>query len=307
MKWNNQTSVSLFLLSACMTITLPVNAAGNASDLAKASQNPISTMISLPFENNTYGNSGPDNKTMNVLNVKPVLPVKLNEDWNLINRAIVPIISQPGADGTPTSGGTTADLVSSSNSDIHYGHLVTPAHDGTSTDRKNGVGDTTYQGFFSPAKPIKMGGAEVSWGAGVQLQIPTHSDDRLGTSRWAAGPAAVVLVMDKHWVYGGVLSQVWDITDNKSNEDISAMTFQPFVNYNFGKGWYVSSAPVITANWEAKGSDQWTIPLGGGVGRVVHIGKQAVNFKAAVYGNVAKPENGPDYNVQLSATFLFPK
>lgn len=290
-----------------MAFSSSANAAGNASDLAKASQNPISTMISLPFENNTYGNAGPDNKTMNVLNVKPVLPVKINEDWNLINRAIVPIISQPGADGIRESGGTIGDFVSKSDSDIHYGHLVTPAHDGTSTDRKNGVGDTTYQGFFSPAKQIKMGSASVSWGAGVQVQIPTHSDDRLGTSRWAAGPAFVALAMDKHWVYGGVISQIWDITDNKSNEDISAMTFQPFVNYNFGKGWYVSTAPVITANWEAKGSDQWTIPLGGGVGRVVHIGKQAVNFKAAVYGNVAKPENGPDYNVQLSAIFLFPK
>jgi len=85
------------------------------------------------------------------------------------------------------------------------------------------------------------------------------------------------------------------------------MTFQPFVNYNFGKGWYVSTAPTMTANWEAEGSDQWTIPLGGGVGRVVHIGKQAINFKAQVYGNVAKPENGSDYNIQFSAILLFPK
>lgn len=233
-------------------------------------------MISVPFENNANFNSGPDNKVLNVLNVKPVVPVSIGNDWNLINRAIVPIMSQPGIDGT-------------------------------SIGRKNGFGDITYQGFFSPKETIKMGETNVSWGIGPQIQMPTHSNDRLGSSRWAAGPSFVALGIDKKWVYGALVSQIWDITDNKSDDDISMMTFQPFVNYNFGKGWYVSSAPVMTANWEAKGSDQWTIPLGGGVGRVVHIGKQAINFKAAVYGNVAKPENGSDYNIQLSATLLFPK
>lgn len=263
-------------ITVTMALTMPINAvADDASELAKKSQNPISTMISVPFENNANFNSGPDNKVLNVLNVKPVVPVSIGNDWNLINRAIVPIISQPGVDGT-------------------------------SIGRKNGLGDITYQGFFSPKKTIKMGETDVSWGIGPQIQMPAHSDERLGNNRWAAGPSFVALGINKKWVYGALVSQIWDITSNKS-DDISMMTFQPFANYNFGKGWYVSFAPVMTANWEAKGSDQWTIPLGGGVGRVVHIGKQAINLKAAVYGNVAKPENGSDYNVQLSAIFLFPK
>ncbi len=288
----------LFISSVGAAFVIPASA-DNATELAKKSQNPISSMISLPFENNANFNSGPDNKVMNVLNVKPVYPVKLSSDWNLINRAIVPIISQPGADASPTGPKIVHDTP--------YQHLVIPGHDGTSTDRKNGIGDTTYQGFFSPVKPIKMGETNVTWGIGPQIQIPTHSNDRLGTDRWAAGPAFVALGINKHWVYGALVSQIWDITDNKSDDDISMMTLQPFANYNFGGGWYAVSAPVMSANWEAKGSDQWTIPLGGGVGRVVHIGKQAINFRAAVYGNVTKPEDGSDYNVQLSATFLFPK
>jgi len=145
----------------------------------------------------------------------------------------------------------------------------------------------------------------VIWGIGPEVQLPTHSNSRLGNNRWAAGPAAVVLMMPGHWVVGGLASQIWDITDS-GDDDISLLTLQPFANYNFGGGWYVSSAPVITADWEADG-EQWTVPLGGGVGRVMHWGKQAVNLKAAVYGNVIKPDGGPDYNVQLTMTLMFPE
>jgi hypothetical protein len=272
----NYKKIADVILLSMLTVAFTSVHAESTTELAKKSQNPISTMISLPIENNANFNAGPDNKVLNVLNVKPVYPVKLSSNWNLINRAIVPIISQPGVDGT-------------------------------NVGRKNGIGDTTYQSFFTPNTPIPMGKFKVTWGVGAQLQIPTHSNDRLGTSRWAAGPTFVALGISKHWVTGVLLTQQWDITNNKSDDDISAMVFQPFANYNFGGGWYVNTSPVITANWKAKGSDQWTIPLGGGVGRVVHIGKQAINFRASLYGNVAKPKHGSDYNVQLSAIFLFPK
>jgi roadblock/LC7 domain-containing protein len=117
----------------------------------------------------------------------------------------------------------------------------------------------------------------------------------LGNNRWGAGFDAVVLTMPGRWVMGGLVSQMWDVT-NSGNDDISQMVLQPFVNYNFGHGWYMVSAPVITADWEAKG-EQWTVPVGGGVGRVVRLCKQAINFRAAVYGNVIKPDQGSDYNV----------
>ena len=245
--------------------------ADTATELAKKTQNPVSDLISVPFENNANFNAGPDNKVLNVLNIKPVVPLKLNDEWNLINRAIIPLISQPGVDGT-------------------------------SIGRKNGVGDITYQGFFSPNP--KPGG--MIWGIGPQIQIPTHSNSRLGNQRWAAGPNVVVLDMEGKTVKGFLLSQIWDVT-NSRDEDISLMTFQPFYNYNFGKGWYAVSNPVITANWEADGSDQWTVPIGGGVGRVMHWGKQAVNLRLAAFGNVVKPTHGSDYNIQLTVQFMFPK
>jgi hypothetical protein len=238
-------------------------------DLAKASQNPVSSLISVPFENNYNVDAGPHDKVQNVMNIKPVIPVSLNKDWNLINRVILPVISQPrGFEG-----------------------------------RRNGLGDTTYQAFFTPAKTSK-------WivGAGPQLQIPTHTNDSLGTQKWGAGPAAVVLTMPGHWVTGLLASQMWDFGGPSDEPDINLTVLQPFANYNIGKtGWYLSSAPVITANWDAKSGDEWTVPLGGGVGKIMHWGKQAVNLKLAGYGNVVRPTHGANYNIQLSLTFMFPK
>ena len=260
------------ILVVAVASTVSANVfADAATELAKKTQNPVSDLISVPFENNANFNAGPDNKVLNVLNIKPVVPIKLTDNWNLINRAIIPLISQPGVDGTPIG-------------------------------RKNGVGDLTYQGFFSPNP--KPGG--LIWGVGPQIQVPTHSNSRLGNQRWAAGPNAVVLDIGKKVVKGFLLSQIWDVT-NSRDEDISMMTLQPFYNYNFGKGWYAVSNPVVTANWEADGSDQWTVPIGGGIGKVTHWGKQAVNLRLAAFGNIVRPTNGSDYNLQLTLQFMFPK
>ena len=257
------------------TFTVPGSAATEAEthSLAKASQNPVASLIQVPFENNYNGEWGPNNSNQNVLNIKPVVPMKIGENWNLINRAIVPLVSQPGIPGGP--------------------------------NRQNGLGDTTYQAFISPSKP----GAWI-WGLGPQVQIPTHTDEVLGNEHWGAGPAAVVLKMPGHWVFGALATQMWDVGssgNDGSEDDISLTVIQPFVNYNFGGGWYVVSAPIITANWEADNDDEWTIPLGGGVGRVFHWGKQPVNLRMAYYYNVEKPDFGAQWDFQLTFTLMYPK
>jgi hypothetical protein len=257
-------------------LAMPSMAAVTDADveaLAKKSQNPVAKMISVPFEYNFNGEFGPNNGKQHVLNIKPVLPMAIGENWNLINRVIMPFVSQPGIPGGP--------------------------------NRQNGLGDTTYQGFISPANPGK-----VIWGAGPTVQIPTHTDEVLGNENWAGGPAFVALSMPGNWVLGGVISQIWDFAgsgNDGSDADISLMVAQPFINYNYGGGWYLTTQPVITANWEADNSDQWTIPVGGGVGRVFHWGKQAINARMAYYYNVEKPEFGAQWDFQLTATFLFPK
>jgi len=260
------------VLLTLTVLAAPAYAESESDKLAKQSANPISNLISVPFELNLNQNVGPQNKSLNILNIKPVIPVALNKDWNMINRAIVPLISQPGGPGF---------------------------------DRKDGLGDTTYQAFFSPSQPTSGG---LIWGVGPQIQLPTHSDPRLGNDRWAAGPAVVALKISKKYLYGGLVSNIWDVTSDNKDPSINMMTAQPFFNYFLGDGWYLNSAPVITADWEQNSSGEtWTVPVGGAVGRVVHWGKQAINLRAAYYGNVAHPDEAATYNIQFTAFFMFPK
>lgn len=246
------------------------NPVSDTTALAKESQNPISTLISLPFENNATFNNGPDNDYTNILNIKPVIPMNLNEDWNWINRVIAPVI---------------------------YDEQDIPGD-----SAKFGIGDIVYQGFLSPAKSGK-----VIWGLGPQINLPTGMD-RFTSDQWSIGPNAVVLTMPGKWVIGALVGNVWSVGGYNDAKDVNQLTTQPFINYNMEDGWYLSSAPVITANWKADDNDDtWTVPVGGGVGRVFKIGNQHVNMKFAAYNSVERPDDASDWNVQLTCIFLFPK
>ncbi|MHC4904008.1 MAG: neuromedin U, partial [Planctomycetota bacterium] len=218
-------------------------------DLARAAQNPIADLISLPFQNNTNIDFGNLNYEQNVLNIQPVIPINLNEDWNLVTRTIVPLIYQPAA----FSG----------------------------DDHDFGLGDIQFTGFFSPTRTF------AGWmlGAGPVMRAPTATDERLGARKWALGPSAVAILIDGPWVVGSLFQQVWSL-GGSGDRNVSEFLWQPFINYNIpeGKGWYLTTSPIITANWMADSDDTWTVPLGGGVGRVFRIGKQPVNVSATTLG-----------------------
>ena len=239
-----------------------VHAAGQ-SDLAKQAQNPIANLISLPLQNNTNFNVGPDDRNQNILNIQPVYPFSIGDDWNVITRTILPVMSQPLADG----------------------------------DRQNGLGDTSFTAFFSPKDSAKL-----TWGVGPVVLIPTSTDDSLGAGNWGGGLSAVFLGMPGNWVVGSLFSNVWA-------QDVNLFTWQAIINYNIpnGNGLYLTSVPIMTANWEADSSDTWTIPVGGGVGKIFKIGKQPVNGQVSAYYNVEKPKFGADWQLRLQLQFMFPK
>jgi len=265
--------VSLLLLSINVSFAggndLDNNGVVDDGELARATQNPVASMISLPFQNNTNFKFGPEEKTQNILNIQPVIPVSLNDDWNLITRTIMPLISQP------------------------------ETYPGSS--RTNGIGDTTFTAFFSP----KDSGILI-WGLGPVVLLPTATNDDLGNDKWGLGPSAVFLTMQGPWVVGSLLSQVWDV-GGSGDQDVDLFTWQPFVNYNLDNGVYLTSAPIITANWEAESGDKWTVPLGGGIGKIFRIGEQPVNLQAAAYYNVETPDNGADWQLRVQLQFLFPQ
>ncbi|MGE3292416.1 MAG: neuromedin U [Geminicoccaceae bacterium] len=264
----------------CLCLLMPGAALAQDSDaLAKAAQNPVAAMISLPFQNNTFFGVGPHGDVANVLNIQPVVPIGAG-DWNIISRTIVPVIYvQDLAPGL---------------SDI--------ANDPQGSDGSFGLGDVNQTFYFSPADA-----GPVIWGIGPSLSVPTATDDSLGSEKWSAGPAAVVLTMPGPWVIGSLVRQLWSFAGEGDRQDVNQTLIQPFVNYNFPGGWYAVSSPIVTANWEADSDDTWTVPVGGGMGRIFHIGGQAMNASAQAFYNVESPRYGPDWSIRLQLQLLFPK
>ena len=131
----------------------------------------------------------------------------------------------------------------------------------------------------------------------------------LGNDRWGLGPTAVVLKI-KHgspWVYGVLANNIWSVTSSNSSPPINQMLVQPFLNYNFKGGAYLTTAPIITANWQADSGDTWTMPLGGGVGKIFHLGKLPLNTQISAYYNVETPEYGPDWQLRVQVQLMFPE
>ena len=241
------------------------SAPASDDDLTKQTQNPISDLISVPLQSNFNFNVGPGNDTQYVLNIQPVIPVSINEKWNMITRTILPVIDQPGA-----APGLSSDF---------------------------GLGDTLFTAFFSPKE---SGG--LTWGVGPAILIPTSTSRTLGAGEWGAGLSAVGIVMDGPWVVGGVVSNVWSFDGT-----VNSFTLQPIINYNLEAGWYLVSAPLITANWEAASGQRWTVPVGIGAGKVVRFGKRPVNISLHAYYNVEHANFGPEWTIRFQIQFLFPK
>jgi hypothetical protein len=143
---------------------------------------------------------------------------------------------------------------------------------------------------------------------GPTFVLPTATQEVLGQGKWSAGPAAVVVVTTKHVVFGAVGNNVWSFAGSSERANVSQMLVQPFFNYNFSHGWYLVSSPIITANWEATdGEQQWTVPIGGGFGRVFAIGDQKVNATLQAYWNAVKPDGAGDWSLRAQLQFLFPR
>jgi hypothetical protein len=267
--------IRLIFFSVCLASgsAIAQDADDDAAALAKAVQNPIASLVSVPFQWNINLETGPQEKTQHVLNIQPVLPFELSENLNLITRTIIPLSSQPAF--------------------------------GQGQSRVGGLGDIQFSAFFSPKKPGPGGWI---WGAGPILQFNTASNDRLGQGVWGIGPTAVALKMTGPWVVGGLINNVWSFTEDSGRTDVNQMLIQPFINYNFADkpGRYLTFAPIITANWKAD-DDKWIVPLGMGIGQVMKIGKQPVNIQASAYYNVERPDNAAKYQIRLQIQLLFPK
>ena len=240
------------------------------AELAKAAQNPIAAMISLPLQYNYDQNLGAqDAGHKNYLNVQPVLPISLNDNWNIISRTIVPVVWQ--TEIFPGSGS------------------------------QSGIGDTTQSFFFSPKKPTDGGWI---WGAGPVLYLPTGSNDLLSANKWGLGPTAVALKQENGWTFGALVNQIWSV-GGSGKTNISSTYMQPFLTYTTKTYTSFSVNSESTYNWEAS---NWSVPFNFMVSQLLKIGEQRLQLQAGARYWATSPDGGArGWGARFTVTFLFPK
>jgi hypothetical protein len=263
----------------------PATAAAPAADdtatLAKETQNPVASLISVPLQNNSNFGIGPYNRTGNIFNIQPVIPRKLSDKVTLITRIIQPLVWQPYP-SQPTGG-------------------------------QAGIGDMNPTFFLSPTKAGKL-----IYGAGPAFILPTATSPQTGQGKFSLGPSVVALVQPGHWTVGVLINNVFSVAGSSHRPYVNQMLLQYFVNYNMKKGYYLTSGPIVTANWRASGSVDaatgndvpggvWTVPFGGGIGQIRRLGFQPINWTVQFYGNAIHPPGGSPWGFKFQIALLYPK
>jgi hypothetical protein len=267
--------MKLFAVLLCAAILMhaaPTFAQGGESneELAKKLSNPIAALISVPFQFNYDSNIGSaDDGDRYVLNIQPVIPISLNDDWNIISRTIVPLVSQD---------------------DIFPG-----------AGRQTGLGDVVQSVFFSPKKPTESGWV---WGAGPVFLLPTATDKLLGADKWGIGPSVVALKQDGPWTYGALVNHIWSVAGS-GNQDISSTLLQPFLSYTTRDAITYSLNTESSYDWK---SQQWAVPVNANISKVTKLGNQLVSVMGGVRYWAESTTGGPEgFGFRLQLTLLLPK
>lgn len=255
-------------LAFCANSAVAQGTLAAEAELAQQLSNPVSSLISVPFQLNYDENIGADDSgSRYTLNIQPVIPFSIGENWNLISRTILPVVS---TDGIPMGAGSD-----------------------------DGIGDIVQSFFFSPKQPTSNGWI---WGAGPVLVLPTSSDRTFGPGEWGIGPTGVALRVQGPWTYGALANHIWDVDGDTS---INASFVQPFVAYTTANAWTFALNTESTYDWDAS---QWAVPINATVSKLVNINGQPVSFSlGARYWAESAPTGPEGLGFRFAATFLFPK
>lgn len=205
--------ISLVFLTLFSLLPASLLAQDSHEDLAKQTQNPVASLVSVPFQSNFDFGIGDRDATGTVMNFQPVMPFAVSKSTNLILRVIMPLASQPGPNNT----------------------------------RFNGVGDVLATAFFSPSKS-----GRIIWGAGPAFLLPAATNSALGTEKFGLGPSIVALTQPGKWTLGGLANQIWSVSGANDRPNVNQMFVQPFANYNLGGGLAVGASLEATAYWKAE-------------------------------------------------------
>jgi hypothetical protein len=239
------------------------------AELAKQLSNPLASLVSVPFQFNWARPVGPNDDTRLILNIQPVMPFDVSENWNLITRMIVPFVGQPPL----VEGGVAA----------------------------SGISDVLTSFFLSPKSTTPF-----IWGVGPVVSIPSTSEPTLGTGKWLAGPTAVVLKQSGGITYGALFNQLWSVGGATDRADVSQFFLQPFFAYTTARALTFSINSESIANWKAD-TDKWTVPINFFVSKVATFGPVPASYQIGFGVYAAKPEIAPDWQLRTTITLLLPK
>jgi hypothetical protein len=249
-------------------------ASDQEADVAKKLQNPVANLVSVPIRLDWDTGIGTTDAKQATYLVQPVIPISLNQDWNVISRTIVPafVNLQAPVPGVGDSGGDF-----------------------------DGMGDILQSFFFSPKAPTDSGWI---WGAGPAISIPTASNNVFGSGKLSIGPTAVILRQENGWTYGLLANYLRSVAGDGSRGDVSSTFWQPFISYTTSTYTAFGLNTESTYNFETR---QWTVPFNATVSQLLKIHGQLISVLVGYRYYATNPTGGANHGFRLQVTLLFPK